>query len=46
MLPITAKLVGDGGLLGTTQSHDVIASLRHVAQAPLAARDRLPVNLE
>jgi hypothetical protein len=27
MLPMTAKLVGDGGLFGTAQPHDVIASL-------------------
>jgi len=27
MLPIAAKLVGDGGLFGTAQPHDVIASL-------------------
>jgi len=27
VLPIAAKLVGDGGLFGTAQQHDVIASL-------------------
>jgi hypothetical protein len=27
MLPVPAKLVGDGGLLGAAQSHDVVASL-------------------
>jgi len=27
VLPITAKLVGDGGLFGTAQPHDVVASL-------------------
>jgi len=27
VLPIAAKLVGDGGLFGTAQPHDVIASL-------------------
>ena len=27
MLPIATKLVGDGGLFGTAQPHDVVASL-------------------
>ena len=27
MLPIAAKLIGDGGLFGTAQPHDVVASL-------------------